>query len=325
MHPRREQPPSTTSMMTAVGRGLHRLRHAAPWVLDDPYALSLVGPGWPELHARFSAVVREPLEDAAIAFVSARSRYVEDRLVDGGFEQYVILGAGLDSFAWRRPDLLRTVRVIEIDHPATQAWKTRRAAELALPTSSHHVFAPVDFQRDTLSQALDAAGFDWSRPALFSWLGVVPYLTLDAVESTLRTITRCAPGTAIALTYWPTREHLDAHGREFVEIFTAVAASSDEPIQLPLDPAEIEAALTRCGLAVDQHLASDDLYDRYFADRTDDIRPYTVERLLTAVVPSGEGHLLVRDQVRLAFAGWGADGEQGRGESPGNRGVSHPL
>jgi methyltransferase (TIGR00027 family) len=132
----------------------------------------LVGPEWPRISAARSALHREPILREAGAWVVVRSRYTEDRLLGGRFTQYVILGAGLDSFAWRRPDLLHSLRVFEVDHPATQAWKHQRMAVLALPINDRHIFAPVDFETETIRGGLDAAGFDWSQPTMFSWLGV---------------------------------------------------------------------------------------------------------------------------------------------------------
>jgi methyltransferase (TIGR00027 family) len=138
--------PSLTAKRTAVARGEHRLLDAAPWVLDDPFALMLAGPDWRQIYDARAALHSERVRRDARAWVVARSRYAEDRLEQCPFTQYVLFGAGLDSFAWRRPDLLHTLPVFEVDHPATQAWKRERVATLALPISDHHVLAPVDFE-----------------------------------------------------------------------------------------------------------------------------------------------------------------------------------
>jgi methyltransferase (TIGR00027 family) len=115
--------PSGTAMLAAVVRGRHRFTDSPPWVLDDPFALPLVGPTWPQIHASAVAPLRDEVAGRLTASVVLRNRYAEDRLVAHEFRQYVILGAGLDSFAWRRPDMLGTLLVFEVDHPATQAWK----------------------------------------------------------------------------------------------------------------------------------------------------------------------------------------------------------
>lgn len=151
---------SRTAMFTAILRGQHRQTHAQPWVFDDPYALSLVGPGWPGINAQLLALFGETIFEELIGMMCCRARYVKERLTAGRFTQFVILGAGLDSFAWRRPDLLKSLRVFEVDHPASQEWKRERVRTLALPLSDRHVFAPIDFETTTLREGLDAVGFD---------------------------------------------------------------------------------------------------------------------------------------------------------------------
>ena len=208
---------SRTAMLAAVVRGRHRLEEEPPWILDDPFALGLVGPVWETVaevgDARHSAELGRQLR----AGLALRSRFAEDRLEAGGFSQYVLLGAGLDSFVWRRPDLLADVTVFEVDHPASQAWKRARMDELGLDAPDRQVFAPVDFETGSLGSGLDAAGFDRERPALFSWLGVVPYLTLPAVEGTLRAVAACAPGSEVAVEYGLAPAYVDEVGRESVK------------------------------------------------------------------------------------------------------------
>jgi methyltransferase (TIGR00027 family) len=279
------QEPSRTAKLAALARGQHRLQEKPPWVIDDPYALSLIGPGWEELLAALNAIFPEAVRDEAICFIAARSRYVEDVLAGGTFAQYVILGAGLDSFAWRRPDALAKLQVFEVDHPATQAWKRKRAEVMALPTSDHHVFTPVDFESETLDAGLAAVGFDASVPTLYSWLGVIPYLTMEAIETTLRGLAGAAAGSQVVLTFAVTEEFRDNHGRQFVELLNALAAQSGEPLLTFLSPSEAEELIARCGLEVVEHLDRDALRERYLAGRDDVAPPYTPERVLTAAVP----------------------------------------
>ncbi|HET6867756.1 MAG TPA: class I SAM-dependent methyltransferase [Solirubrobacteraceae bacterium] len=277
--------PSQTAKLAAIARGQHRLRYRQPWILDDPYALSLVGPTWEDLWARMRAIFPDRAGDQAISGITARSRYVEDRLEAGTFAQYVILGAGLDSFAWRRPDLMASTRLFEVDHPATQTWKRERAEAMALPRSERHLFAPVDFERETLDGGLASAGFDPSATTLFSWLAVMPYLTLDAIETTLRGLSHTAPGSQIALSYGVREEYLDAVGHEFTSLLRGLAMQRGEPIVTLLSPTEAEDLLARCGLTVIDHLDRDALRERYLAGRDDVPPPYTTERVLTAAVP----------------------------------------
>lgn len=277
--------PSQTAKLAAVARGQHRLRYRRPWVLDDPYALSLVGPAWEQLWAQMQAIFPDRVGEEATSGIVARSRYVEDVLQAGPFEQYVILGAGLDSFAWRRPDVLASTRVFEVDHPATQAWKRERAETMALPRNDRHVFAPVDFESGTLDAGLASAGFDPSVSTLFSWIAVMPYLTTDAIETTLRGLARTARGSQVALSYGVREDYLDDVGRRFVTLLQAVATRRGEPILTLLSPTQAEDLLTRCGLSVIDHLDRDALRERYLAGRDDIPLPYTTERLITAAVP----------------------------------------
>jgi len=169
-----ESAPSRTAMFAAVSRGLFRLETASPWVLDDALALVLVGPVWQQLRDQFDPLFPGPVRRESRAAVCTRGRYAEDRLAAGAFTQYVILGAGLDSFAWRRPDLLGSLTVFEVDHPASQAWKLERVRELGLPLRDSQVFVPADFEAGPVQAVLGRAGFDWARPAMFCWTGVAP-------------------------------------------------------------------------------------------------------------------------------------------------------
>lgn len=265
-------------MSAAVARGVHRLVDEPPWIFDDPFALTLVGPGWEELAASGAKLAEPPCR--ARAGVVVRSRYPEDQLVARPYAQYVILGAGLDTFAWRRPDLLRRMRVFEIDHPATQAWKQERASALALPADEHHVLVPVDFATQDLALRLHEAGFDWTRPAFFSWVGTTMYLERTAIESTLRLVARCAPGSAIVLSYNPHEELLDEDSLAFLAAVRRLVGAMGEPLRSFFSPDEIEALATRAGLVVREHPTTDELTARYCAARLDGLRPFAVERLI---------------------------------------------
>ncbi len=272
-------------MMAAFGRGMHRQWHERPWVLDDPYALPLIGPACPDVQAIFDRVLAPHLQQIVVGFVVARSRYAEDRLETGGFSQYVLLGAGLDSLAWRRPDLLRRVRILEVDHPNTQAWKRERAAAMGLPESDNHVFVPVDFETEELRDSLDRAGFDWSRPTLFSWLGVVIYLTRDAIATTLRILAAAGQGSGAVLTYRPPLEFLDDDSIDLYKAVAPVVAQLGEPFLDGLTPDDMAALVRDCGFTVDENVEPADLEARYFAGRKEGLRPYSLERILSASLP----------------------------------------
>jgi methyltransferase (TIGR00027 family) len=276
--------PSRTALMSAVARGRHRLTDPRPWVMDDPFALSLVGPDWPGIYASMTEVFRAPVLRQALAAMVNRARYVEDRLETGTFEQYVILGAGLDSFAWRRPDELHTLRVFELDHPATQAWKQERAAVLALPEHENHVFVPADFEIHSLPESLDTAGFDRTRRTLFSWLGVTQYLTRDAITATLHLIARCGPGSEIVASYVPPHEFLDDLGAEFSDTVARVAGGRGEPMRSLLAPDDARALFERSGLRVIDHPTREEMHQRYFLGRADGLSIPTTQRLITGGV-----------------------------------------
>jgi methyltransferase (TIGR00027 family) len=214
-----------------------------------------------------------------------RSRFAEDRLHAGTFDQYVMLGAGLDSFVWRRPDLLASLRVFEIDHPASQAWKLERVDELGLPRSPNHVFVPIDFERESLREGLDSAVFDWDRSTLFSWLGVTPYLTVEAIEETLRTVRSCRSRSEVVFSYAPPEELLGADDRETLAIVAKLTAGSGEPLRTFFSPEDVDAFVARCGLQVADHADHAALVRRYFADRTDGLQPWGLEHLVAATVP----------------------------------------
>jgi methyltransferase (TIGR00027 family) len=180
--------------------------------------------------------------------------------------------------------LLGQLQVFEIDHPASQAWKCQRIADLGLPTSERHVFVAVDFEVQSLRDGLDAAVFDWTQPTMFSWLAVTMYLTIDAVEATLRTIAACRSGSEVVLEYALPEEFVDDIGREFAASFRPFAARVGEPTQLRWSPTEAEQVVARHGFGVTDHPSRDELVSRYFADRTDGLRPWTVSRLLAATV-----------------------------------------
>ncbi len=180
--------PSHTARRVALRRAAHQLLDD-PRVLDDPIALPILGPetaaALQQDPARFEG---GPLLSRLRAFVVARSRFAEDRLAQLralGVDQYIVLGAGLDTFAYRNRAPELPLRIWEVDHPATQAWKRQLldAAQVGVPPNL--TFVPVDFERDTLASALSGAGFDAGNGAMVSWLGVTPYLTNDAVLETL--------------------------------------------------------------------------------------------------------------------------------------------
>ena len=210
-----EARPSRTAMRVVLRRAAHQL-FDNPKVLDDPVALSIVGPEAVSKLGAEPGGYRGRVGRALRAFMAVRSRFAEDELarsVGRGTTQYVVLGAGLDTFAYRNPYGEGMLRVFEVDYPATQEWKRRRLAAGAIPIPSSLTFAPVDFERQTLPDGLRDAGFDPRKPAFFSWLGVTMYLTREAISSTFRFVASTPPGGGIALDYAIPRSSLGWVGR----------------------------------------------------------------------------------------------------------------
>ena len=210
---------SKTAFRVALRRAVHQVLDQ-PHVLHDPIAVPLLGSQFAFDPLR----ERHPIARAFRAFMAARSRYAEDRLAESvaqGVAQYVILGAGLDTFAYRNP--FPHLRVFEVDFPATQAWKRRLLSEARIAEPANLTFVPLDFEHRTLAQGLSEAGFDLGKPAFFGWLGVVPYLTLEAFRSTLKTIARLPAGAGVSFDYglspqslasaWKVSRHVSARRR----------------------------------------------------------------------------------------------------------------
>jgi methyltransferase (TIGR00027 family) len=214
-----------------------------------------------------------------------RSRYVEDQLdeaIKRGVLQYVILGAGLDSFAYRRPDLVDVVQVFEVDHPASQAWKRARLQSLRIELPGNLTFVPLDFERQALAETLRKNGYRSEAPALFSWLGVTYYLTTEAIFSTLQTVASMAAGTEIILEYGLPLSLLDEQARQGITAIMAQAASRGEPMVSFFESASLAAQVREFGFAEVWDFGPEEANARYFADRSDGLR----------LPPSGGLHLM---------------------------------
>lgn len=270
-------PPSRTAMLAAVARGVHRNEGTLPLVFDDPFALPFVGDGWQQMYDMVCSLLPPEVVRQAIGLIVGRSRYAEDRLAKGSFEQYVVLGAGLDSFAWRRPAGLGHLRVFEVDRPATQEWKRARIG--AGPT-----YVPCDLETDALATALDAAGFDWTAPSFFSCLGLTIYLGVGPIESLLRTVAACPTGSEIVVSYSPPESYVDPAGQVLRDALSPVASEAGEDYRTLLSPDDAEALALRAGLAVVDHPTGAQLNERYFRNRADGLTAPTSERLLAAAV-----------------------------------------
>ncbi|MGA3131775.1 MAG: class I SAM-dependent methyltransferase [Terracidiphilus sp.] len=259
---------SKTALRVALRRAVHQVLDQ-PRVLDDPIAVPLLGAHFNLDRSRESSRMARAFR----AFMAARSRYAEDRLAESvaqRVDQYVILGAGLDTFAYRNP--FPELRVFEVDFPATQAWKRRLLAEAGIAEPANLTFVPLDFEHKTLAEGLAQAGFDTAKPAFFAWLGVVPYLTLEAFRSTLETIAGLPAGTAVSFDYGLSPQSLGPLRRMAFNALARRVAKAGEPFQLFFTPETLDAEFVRAGFRRFEQLDSAQLNARYFAGRADGLQ-----------------------------------------------------
>jgi methyltransferase (TIGR00027 family) len=261
--------PSRTALAAAGHRAAHQLLEGGR-VFADPLAMAILGAPAAEL---MRADLRAPATRGMRLFIAARSRFAEESLaaaVARGVRQYVVLGAGLDTFAHRNPFEDVGLRVFEVDHPATQAWKQRRLADAGLQSPASLTFAPVDFERETLADGLAAAGFDAAAPAFFAWLGVVVYLTRDAVSETLKFIAGL-PGAEVMFDYGEPPSAFPEGGQRSLQLARAQrAAAVGEPWITRFSPPELNAMLRGLGFDALEDLGPAQISRRFYgAERRD--------------------------------------------------------
>jgi methyltransferase (TIGR00027 family) len=272
--------PDSTAVRVALWRALHVEVDPPPHVLEDRIGLELAAPaeGWrerPDMHPDWTRSFR-------LAIV-ARARYIEDLVAEEGARQYVILGAGLDTFVQRRPELASRMRVFEVDRPSPQEWKRRRLLDLGYGIPEWLRFVPVDFEAgDSWWDRLVAAGFDPTNPALVSCAGVTMYLTREAVTDMLRQLAQLAPGSTVAMTFILPLELIDAEERPGIEAAVRGAHASGTPFLSFFTPDEMLTLARDAGFREVRHVSGADLGQRYFAGRTDGEQPSKAEELLVA-------------------------------------------
>ena len=240
-----------------------------PPVMHDPVAVQLIGPE----HAKDMERAKHPVGRDFRAFMAARSRLAEDQLgraVANGVKQYVVLGAGLDTFAYRNP--FPALRVFEVDFPATQEWKRQMLAEAAVPLPANLTFVPLDFEHKALGDGLREAGFDAGAAAFFGWLGVVPYLTVDAFRATLTTIARLPAGSGVTFDSMFPPQSLTPKRRHRFDLLAERVASAGEPFRLFFDQEELEEELREAGFSSVEQVDTDGLNELYFKDRVDRLK-----------------------------------------------------
>jgi methyltransferase (TIGR00027 family) len=284
---------SKTAMGTAFMRAYHTA-HDQPRIFDDFLAQHLITgeelriiedrhlaafqhfdpAGAASCPDRASALARWMQSNGAPAIVFSRARYTEDILEAAirqqEVKQYVILGAGMDTFALRRPDLLPRLHVFEVDHPGTQSHKRRRLREVGRKHPARHHFIPVDFGREDLAQALSSSAYDQQAPSFFSWLGVTYYLTRDAALATLGAIAQVArPGSTVVFDYLDAEAFVPGRAARRVHIMMKLVERVGEPMLTGFYPASLAGDLASQGLGLQENLSPADLQARFFAGRPD--------------------------------------------------------
>ncbi|HEY6455790.1 MAG TPA: class I SAM-dependent methyltransferase [Steroidobacteraceae bacterium] len=263
----KDDSPSRTAYGVAMSRAAHQI-FDLPRVFEDPTALTILGPkitgGIRAAQRRFNSRYARYLR----AFLVARSRLAEEALAEAvarGVRQYVLLGAGLDTFAYRNPHATGGLRVFEVDHPATQEWKRQLVSHARLKSQGSLVYVPVNFERELLAQRLLANGFQPEEPAFFSWLGVTMYLTQDAIQETLRFVAQSKVSrSGIIFDYLTLPPRWNYLRRWGLKLLMRRVAAAGEPWRTFFDPAVLQADLTRLGFATVRDLGREEINARFF-------------------------------------------------------------
>ncbi|WP_433201111.1 class I SAM-dependent methyltransferase [Nocardia sp. CA-107356] len=274
--------PESTAVRVALWRALHIELDSPPHVLEDEVGLRLVAPdpGWrdrQDMHPEATALSR--------ACVTARARFVEDLVTEQaahGVDQYVILGAGLDTFAQRRPEIASRLTVFEVDQAGPQAWKRQRLLELGFGIPEWLRLVPVDFETESWWDRLISAGFDPQRRAVVVSTGVSMYLTREANIQTLHHLAALAPGSTFATTFQLPLDLLDAEERPMRRAVEDAARASGVPFLSLFSPYELIELAKETGFPSARHISTSTLTERYFAGRADGLRPPSAEQILVA-------------------------------------------
>jgi methyltransferase (TIGR00027 family) len=291
--------PSFTAVISAMMRAAHLLFDGEPKIFADSLALALSGAGneaglkasVDNLGAAMAAGVGSARAEEAHRYLRAvmtlRSRFTEDELdqaVQLGIRQYVILGAGLDSFAYRRRDLADRLRIFEVDLPATQLWKRTRLRTLNVPEPDNLTFVPLDFEHQSLVNALRAGGYRIEDRAFMSWLGTTQYLTEEAIFDTLREVASLAPGSEIVFQYQVAEHLLDSDSRQLLDALKAAGRASGEPWLSFFDPLMLAERVKMLGFVHVIDFGPEQSVERYFVERTDDLRAPVLSHFMKARV-----------------------------------------
>ncbi len=281
-----EQEPSRTAFAAAAHRAMHQVLDKGR-IFTDPLALTILGVTADEITRSASD---GPPRAGMRFFIASRARFAETRLAEGmdqrGVRQLVVLGAGLDTFAYRSA-LAERLRIFEVDHPATQAWKRKRLADAGIAIPEQLAFAPVNFEREFFIDVLEGAGLASDQRTFFMWLGVVPYLTKEAVFSTLKAIGALPGGAEVVFDYSDPPHTLSPELRALQAARAARVAAMGEPFLSHFDPPELHAELAALGLGEIEDLGPRAIIERFIPLEAQPLRTADGGRL-----PEHGGHIL---------------------------------
>ncbi|SIO70795.1 methyltransferase, TIGR00027 family [Burkholderia sp. GAS332] len=283
----REREPSRTAFAAATHRAIHQVVEQGK-IFSDPLALTILGMKADDVQ---HDVELQPSRRGIRLFIAARSSYAEEALKRAveqrGVRQIVVLGAGLDTFAHRN-QLSGNLRVFEVDHPATQAWKRRQLEQAGIERPDSLIYAPVDFESDALLDGLNAVGFDSAQRTFFIWLGVVPYLTEKAIDLTLRAIANLAGGAEVVFDYSDPPASFSPELLALHEARAARVAAAGEPFLSYFDPPALHKKLRELGFSEIDDVIARNLLSRYLGQAT----PAERSTGDSAQPRSGGGHVL---------------------------------
>jgi methyltransferase (TIGR00027 family) len=280
---------SVTAEAVAIQQTLHQTLDAAPKVLDDPISpllIDLASETYKTVIAYLESAGRVVKSPFRAVFIM-RSRYTEDCLAESlvrGVRQYVILGAGLDTFAYRQPAWASSLRIYEVDHPASQEWKRECLETAKVRVPGNLIFAPIDFEITSLREGLSAGGFDFRAPSFFSLLGVTQYLTAEAIESILELVRSLPRSSEIVFEFIVPDDLMPANEASVFATAASMSAERGEPWLTRLRPAELKSRLIALGFSQVTHLSPHDANERYFRGRHDDLAAWSAAQMMRAIV-----------------------------------------
>jgi methyltransferase (TIGR00027 family) len=281
----REAQASETAVLPAVLRAAHLVLDGTPKIFSDSIATSLLEEWSTSQILERQAVLQSPVMRHLRSMLVVRSRLAEDELhkaVDAGASQYVLLGAGLDTFGFRLPPWARSLRIVEVDHPASQEFKRDRVNRAALAISANLDYCAIDFEATTLEEGLRRSPFDPTVPTYFSWLGVIPYLTHPSIEATLGFVSALPAPATIGFTFVVPDASLTGIDLEASELSAKGAGARGEPWLTRVELAALKPWLTDLGFDRVEHITPQVCGERFYRGRTDGLSPPVVEQFATA-------------------------------------------